>query len=266
MVEGLRELAPRRADRRRRRRQPRHPAPAAGAERHCRSSASRRPSTTTSANTERAIGYSTAVAIATEALDRLQPTGASHDAGHGAGGDGPRRGPHRHRRRHRRRRRRRADPRGALAARRRGGAHRRPARAPAAPRRWSWWRKRPARSDEAPDAASDAPDHRRRRAGWRIGSAQATGAEARATVLGHVQRGAMPTAEDRLLARRWACARSTCWPTARPTAWWRGGTATVIDVPLEKVVGRSRTVDRGGTLIRTCHGRWGFALGLRIRA
>ena len=31
------------------------------------------------ANTERAIGYSTAVAIATEALDRLQPTGASHD-------------------------------------------------------------------------------------------------------------------------------------------------------------------------------------------
>ena len=29
--------------------------------------------------TERAIGYSTAVAIATEALDRLQPTGASHE-------------------------------------------------------------------------------------------------------------------------------------------------------------------------------------------
>lgn len=29
--------------------------------------------------TERAIGYSTAVAIATEALDRLQLTGASHD-------------------------------------------------------------------------------------------------------------------------------------------------------------------------------------------
>ena len=31
------------------------------------------------ANTERAVGYSTAVAIATEALDRLQPTGASHE-------------------------------------------------------------------------------------------------------------------------------------------------------------------------------------------
>ena len=31
------------------------------------------------ANTERAIGYSTAVAIATEALDRLQPTGLSHE-------------------------------------------------------------------------------------------------------------------------------------------------------------------------------------------
>src|SRR5215813_5702932 len=31
------------------------------------------------ANTERAVGYSTAVAVATEALDRLQPTGASHE-------------------------------------------------------------------------------------------------------------------------------------------------------------------------------------------
>src|SRR4029453_14287690 len=31
------------------------------------------------ANTERAIGHSTAVAIATEALDRLHPTGASHE-------------------------------------------------------------------------------------------------------------------------------------------------------------------------------------------
>ena len=30
-------------------------------------------------HTERAIGHSTAVAVATEALDRLQPTGASHD-------------------------------------------------------------------------------------------------------------------------------------------------------------------------------------------
>ncbi|MBL0901336.1 MAG: 6-phosphofructokinase, partial [Reyranella sp.] len=30
-------------------------------------------------HTERAVGYSTAVAIATEALDRLQPTGTSHD-------------------------------------------------------------------------------------------------------------------------------------------------------------------------------------------
>jgi 6-phosphofructokinase len=77
--------------------------------------------------TERAIGYSTAVAIATEALDppaadRRQPR--AHD---GAGGDGPGCRSHRHRGRHRRRRRRRVDPRGSVAAGERGPAYRGPA-------------------------------------------------------------------------------------------------------------------------------------------
>ena len=48
MVDGLREPAPRRADRRRRRRQPRHPAPPDGAVHRSPSSAFPRPSTTTS--------------------------------------------------------------------------------------------------------------------------------------------------------------------------------------------------------------------------
>src|SRR5690349_7698710 len=146
-------------------------------------------------NTERAVGYSTAVAIATEALDRLQPTGASHDRvmvlevmGRDAGHI-------------------------AIAAAIAGGAD--VALIPEV----SWRLDRvvahlraggrtsalvivaeaAGQSDEAPDAMSDAP-------GTSIGEQlalrlmKATGAETRATVLGHVQRGAMPTAEDRLLA------------------------------------------------------------------
>ena len=72
---------------------------------------------------------------------------------------------------------------------------------------------------------------------------QATGAEARATVLGHVQRGAMPTAEDRLLASALGVRAVDLLADGkadRMVAWWN---RQVIDVPLEKVVGRSRTVD-----------------------
>ena len=95
---------------------------------------------------------------------------------------------------------------------------------------------------------------------------QATGAEARATVLGHVQRGAMPTAEDRLLASALGVRAVDLLADGkadRMVAWWN---RQVIDVPLEKVVGRSRTVDRDGALIRTaralgiCLGDAGYCL------
>ena len=70
-------------------------------------------------------------------------------------------------------------------------------------------------------------------------------------MLGHVQRGAMPTAEDRLLAAALgvrAVDLLAAGKADRMVAWWN---RQVIDVPLEKVVGRSRTVDRDGALIRT---------------
>ena len=89
---------------------------------------------------------------------------------------------------------------------------------------------------------------------------QATGAEARATVLGHVQRGAMPTAEDRLLASALGVRAVDLLADGkadRMVAWWN---RQVIDVPLEKVVGRSRTVDRDGALIRTARAL-GICLG-----
>jgi 6-phosphofructokinase 1 len=87
-----------------------------------------------------------------------------------------------------------------------------------------------------------------------------TGAEARATVLGHVQRGAPPTAEDRLLAAAFgvrAVDLLAAGKADRMVGWWN---RTVIDVPLEKVAGRSRTVDPQGALIRTARAL-GICLG-----
>src|SRR6266404_3393548 len=200
--------------------------------------------------TERAIGYSTAVAIATEALDRLQPTGASHDRvmvlevmGRDAGHI-------------------------AIAAGIAGGAD--VVLIPEVPWRLERVVEHIARlraagrtgalvvvaeaagqSDESPKPVDDAPalhgmghwlSHR---------LAAASGAEARATVLGHVQRGAMPTAEDRLLASALgvrAVDLLAAGKADRMVGWWN---RTVIDVPLEKVVGRSRTLDPDGALIRT---------------
>ncbi len=213
--------------------------------------------------TERAIGYSTAVAIATEALDRLQPTGASHDRimvlevmGRDAGHI-------------------------AIAAGIAGGADvvllpevrwrlanvvERIARLRHAGRTSALVvvAESAGQSDEAPDKPLDGADDALGDAGvgqWlahRLMSA--TGAEARATVLGHVQRGAMPTAEDRLLAAALgvrAVDLLAAGKADRMVGWWN---RTVIDVPLEKVVGRSRTLDPDGALIRTARAL-GICLG-----
>ncbi|MBV8411720.1 MAG: 6-phosphofructokinase, partial [Alphaproteobacteria bacterium] len=88
----------------------------------------------------------------------------------------------------------------------------------------------------------------------------ATGAEARATVLGHVQRGATPTAEDRLLAASLGVRAVDLLAEGkadRMVAWWH---RAVIDVPLAKVVGRSSTVERDGSLVRTARAL-GICLG-----
>ncbi|MFI4999334.1 MAG: ATP-dependent 6-phosphofructokinase [Reyranellales bacterium] len=208
-------------------------------------------------NTERAIGYSTAVAIATEALDRLQPTGASHDRimvlevmGRDAGHI-------------------------AIAAGIAGGAdvvlipevrwrlanvvqHVAALRATGRTSALVVVAEAAGQSDEAP--ADDAPAH----AGvgeWLAHRLMAvTGAEARATVLGHVQRGAEPTAEDRLLASALGVRAVDLLAEGgrdRMVAWWN---RKVIDVPLEKVAGRSRTVDPAGSLVRTARAL-GICLG-----
>lgn len=210
-------------------------------------------------NTERAIGYSTAVAVATEALDRLQPTGASHDrvmvlevmgrdAGHIAIAAGIAGG---------------ADVvlipevRWTLAnVVEHIGALRRMGRTSAL----VVVAEAAGQSDEAPDAATDAPSHSGMGEWLAHRLMTATGAEARATVLGHVQRGAPPTAEDRLLAAALgvrAVDLLAAGKADRMVSWWN---RTVIDVPLDKVVGRSRTVDPDGALIRTARAL-GICLG-----
>jgi 6-phosphofructokinase 1 len=204
--------------------------------------------------TERAVGYSTAIAIATEALDRLQPTGASHervmvlevmgrDAGHIA-----------------------------IAAGIAGGAD--IVLIPEVP----WHLDRVVRRIDnlrhagrssalvvVAEAAGDSHEGEQR-GDASIGEwlahrlMEMTGAEARATVLGHVQRGAMPTAEDRLLAAAFgvrAVDLLAAGKVDRMVGWWN---RTVIDVPLAKVVGRSRTLDPDGAIIRTARAL-GICLG-----
>jgi phosphofructokinase-like protein len=90
--------------------------------------------------------------------------------------------------------------------------------------------------------------------------AAATGAETRVTVLGHLQRGGMPTERDRLmgsvfgvhavdLIARGAFDRMVAW-TGR----------SVVDVPLVEAISGYRAVDPDGPLVRTARGL-GICLG-----
>jgi 6-phosphofructokinase 1 len=196
-------------------------------------------------NTERAVGYSTAIAIATEALDRLQPTGASHDRvmvlevmGRDAGHI-------------------------AIAAGIAGCAD--VVLIPEVRWRLDHVVKRIGQIRQAgrnsalvvvAEAAGESHEEGERRdrgiGEWLARRLMAaTGEEARATVLGHVQRGAPPTAEDRLLASALgvrAVDLLAAGKSDRMVGWWN---RTVIDVPLEKVIGRARTLDPDGALVRT---------------
>jgi len=83
---------------------------------------------------------------------------------------------------------------------------------------------------------------------------QTTGAETRITVLGHVQRGGMPTPRDRLMASvfgvhavdlvaRGAFDRMVAWSSRK-----------VVDVPLAEAVAGYRAVDPEGALVHTARG------------
>jgi len=78
--------------------------------------------------------------------------------------------------------------------------------------------------------------------------------ETRVTVLGHVQRGGMPSMSDRLVASAFgvhAVDLIAKGRTDRVVAWQHG---SVIDVPLSEVAGVTRSVDPFGTLAETARG------------
>ena len=90
--------------------------------------------------------------------------------------------------------------------------------------------------------------------------AKATGAETRITVLGHVQRGGMPSAQDRIIASAFgvrAVDLLASGATGRMVAWQH---REVVDVALSDVVAQTHRVDPGETMVRTARGL-GICLG-----
>lgn len=206
--------------------------------------------------TENAIGYSTAVDVATEALDRLQPTAASHqrvmilevmgrDAGHIA-----------------------------LAAGIAGGAD--VILIPEIPYTFEEiQRKIKSLANQGRNFAliivAEAvkkedgtpvtiPNHTGRIRYGGIGHylgekiSKLTGAETRVTVLGHLQRGGQPSAKDRTLASAFGVAAVDLIAKNkfnRMVAWQN---RNVVDVPLVEAYKNYQTVDPNGVLIRTAKG------------
>lgn len=216
------------------------------------------------AETEIAIGYDTAVQVATEALDRLQPTAASHsrvmvlevmgrDAGHIALVSGIAGG---------------ADvvllpeipwtidciARRIRHIRDQGRNFALVVVAEAVP------------TEAGEKVVQSAPGEAKRYGGvgHYVGEriAEATGAEVRVTVLGHVQRGGAPDARDRLTASAFgvhAVDLVAAGKFDRMVAWMA---RQVIDVPIEQAIRRPHLVDPDGPVVRTARGL-GICLGDR---
>ena len=212
--------------------------------------------------TENAVGYDTAVMVATEALDRLQPTAASHDRvmilevmGRDAGHI-------------------------ALAAGIAGGADvilipEIPYSIEAVAAHIRHLRQR-GRNFALVIVAESVPglsgqgvwqEHTGGTAtyggiGHVLGSeiSRLTGAETRVTVLGHVQRGGQPTASDRLIASAFGVHAVDLIAEQkfdRMVAWQN---RCVVDVPMAEAIARPSLVDPDGTLVRTARGL-GIGLG-----
>lgn len=212
--------------------------------------------------TEFSVGFSTAVNTAVEALDRLQPTAASHervmilevmgrDAGHIALNSGIGGGadvilipeiPYR------------IEPIAEKlnALHEQGRDHALIVCSEAA---------RPADGEAV---MSEQSDGQKRYGGiaHQLGDqiAEATGAETRVTVLGHIQRGGIPSSHDRIIASAFGVRAVDLLAegeNSRMVAWQH---RQVVDLPLDEVTSRTRTVDVSETLVQTARGL-GICLG-----
>lgn len=217
--------------------------------------------------TEASVGFDTAVAVATEALDRLQPTAASHarvmvlevmgrDAGHIA-----------------------------LSAGIAGGADiilipEIPYTIKGISEKVEKLRQRgrnfalivvseAVKTEDGTPVQQHFADGQVRHGG--IGHylgdkiAKATGAETRVTVLGHVQRGSMPEWRDRLIASAFgvhAVDLVAAGKFDRMVAW---SERRVIDVSIEDAIAHYAAVDQNDTLVHTAEGL-GIYMGDRNRA
>ncbi len=211
--------------------------------------------------TDFAVGYDTAVSVATEALDRLQPTAASHDRvmilevmGRDAGHI-------------------------ALTAGIAGGAD--VILIPEIPYSIDKIAEKIKAVKETGrnfalvivSEAVKTPDGRKHEVVYHGGEtryggigdylgvkiAQATNSETRVTVLGHVQRGAGPTYNDRLLASAFGVRAVDLLADGkygRMVAWQNDG---VVDVPIEDAIKECHIVEKDGMLVHTAR-----ALGISL--
>jgi len=84
--------------------------------------------------------------------------------------------------------------------------------------------------------------------------AEVTGSETRVTVLGHLQRGGMPTERDRLMAAIFGVHAVDLIAAGRfdRMVAWSG--RTVIDIPIEEAIAGYKAVDLDGPLVHTARG------------
>jgi 6-phosphofructokinase 1 len=212
--------------------------------------------------TEVSVGYATAVWVATEALDRLMPTAASHsrvmvlevmgrDAGHIA-----------------------------LAAGISGGADvilipEIPYRMDAVAGKIEELKERGRNfalvvvAEAVRTESGESITQRRAGSGSRYGGigyyvaeriAELTGAETRVTVLGHLQRGGMPTPRDRLMASIFGVHAVDLIAEGRFDRMVAWSARQVVDVPLADAIASYRAVDPAGPLVHTARGL-GICLG-----
>jgi 6-phosphofructokinase 1 len=203
--------------------------------------------------TENSIGYSTAVDVATEALDRLQPTAASHsrvmvlevmgrDAGHIAIGAGIAGG---------------ADviliPEIPYSM---AGVKAKIESVKQSGRNFALVVVAEAVTTEDGTKITAGSAGNYGGVGHYLGRriAEETDAETRVTVLGHVQRGGTPSARDRLFAAAFgvhAVDLIAAGKFDRMVAWQNRG---VTDVPLADAIASYHSVDPHGAMVRTAQG------------
>jgi 6-phosphofructokinase 1 len=212
--------------------------------------------------TEVSIGHATAVEVATEALDHLMPTAASHsrvmvlevmgrDAGHIA-----------------------------LTAGISGGADvilipEIPYRMDLVAGRIEELKERGRNfalvvvAEAVRTESGEKITHRHAGSGSRYGGvgyyvaegiAELTGAETRVTVLGYLQRGGMPTSRDRLMASVFGVHAVDLIAQGRFDRMVAWSARQVIDVALEEAIASYRAIDLAGPLVRTARGV-GICLG-----